>query len=196
MTQLLPTSVFEIDAERQEPYLRLPAPHENIIITPPHLSDSDRLVEILNDPRVYVWLSGPPHPYLQEHAAWWLTRVTKRAAESWAEIREVSDRIASATEIALGPEADEASKHTSMGQEETKPMFGDCPVRSIRQVNPDGSWTYLGDVELSRWGFLEVADEEERKRLNEENEKKKIGDPDIIWTFGGLQLLLYVPTVC
>jgi hypothetical protein len=51
-----------------EVFLRLPAPHENIIITPPRESDAADLVLILNDPRVYKFLVGPPIPYRLHHA--------------------------------------------------------------------------------------------------------------------------------
>jgi hypothetical protein len=50
-----------------EVFLRLPAPHENIIITPPRESDAADLVLILNDTRVYKFLVGPPIPYRLHH---------------------------------------------------------------------------------------------------------------------------------
>ncbi|KAF9163238.1 hypothetical protein DFQ26_002793 [Actinomortierella ambigua] len=35
-------------------------------------SDKDELMRHLNDPRVYTYLLGPPHPYKSEDADWWI----------------------------------------------------------------------------------------------------------------------------
>ena len=67
-------------------------------------------------------------------------------------------------------------------------LVSGCPVRSIREVRPDGSDAYLGDVEIRRNSFFEVGDREERARLVEENNVKQLGDPTIVWTIGGQYL--------
>jgi hypothetical protein len=62
---------LELNDRTGEPFLRLPAPFQNIIITPPRSEDVPSIVRALNDPRVYKTLSGPPFPYLEEHATAW-----------------------------------------------------------------------------------------------------------------------------
>ncbi|KAF7347350.1 N-acetyltransferase domain-containing protein [Mycena venus] len=54
---------LEVNPKTGEPFLRLLA-HKNIILTPPRLSDAPFIISILNDERVYPWLSSPPYPYL------------------------------------------------------------------------------------------------------------------------------------
>lgn len=57
------------NAVTQEPYLRLPEPHSNIIITPHRVDQAEetvlRLTELLNDHRIYQWLETTPVPYLR-----------------------------------------------------------------------------------------------------------------------------------
>ena len=62
-----------------EPYLVLPEPYTTIIITPYREllveekdGTIDRLVEYLNDDRVYPWLQNPPFPYKRHHALSWI----------------------------------------------------------------------------------------------------------------------------
>ena len=61
-----------------------------------------------------------------------------------------------------------------------------CPVRSIREVADDGSDVYLGDVGFERCRWHEIQDEDERKRMVDENQAKVPGDPTIVWSIGGL----------
>lgn len=37
--------------------------HASIILTPPRLSDAEKMTEYLQDPRIHSWLCGPPVPY-------------------------------------------------------------------------------------------------------------------------------------
>jgi len=63
-------------------------------------------------------------------------------------------------------------------------VFDGCPVRSIREVNEDGSQTFLGDCGISRWGYHDVIDKVEREKLAKENQEREVGDPQIIWMIG------------
>ncbi|KZT44632.1 hypothetical protein SISSUDRAFT_37929 [Sistotremastrum suecicum HHB10207 ss-3] len=150
---------LQIDPATGEPFLRLPAPLENIIITPPRLTDVPALLRLLNDPRVHETLSGPPWPYLEEHATEWLSRLRAKSDQEWTELQEA------------------ASKNS-----EAPRVFGFCPVRSIREVQEDGSQLYLGDCCFDRWGADLITDEVEE--IGRENEEKPVGDESIIWTFG------------
>lgn len=53
---------LQVNAITGEPFFPLET-HPNIILTPPRLSDIPKLPDLMNDPGVCVWLTGPPHPY-------------------------------------------------------------------------------------------------------------------------------------
>lgn len=44
---------------------------------------------------------------------------------------------------------------------------------------------YLGDIDIRRGPFEEILDSEQRREQVELNENKALGDPTIVWTFGG-----------
>ncbi|KAI0248385.1 GNAT domain-containing protein [Lactifluus subvellereus] len=145
-----------------EPYLRLPAPHDRIVIVTPRLQDAAELCEILNDPRVYRWVANPPFPYTMEHAISWLTQSKAEADAIWNELEQAS------AESPSGP-----------------PKFvGGCPLRSILEENADGSYTFLGTCGIDRNTYDDVMDLEERARLVHENNARPVGDPNIIWRIG------------
>jgi hypothetical protein len=70
----------------------------------------------------------------------------------------------------------------------------ECPVRAIREVMENGEEVYLGDISMQRCidgKLLAVlagvqAEEDEIARYSEENSRRSIGDPEIIWDFGGM----------
>jgi len=139
-----------------EVFLRLPAPHENIIITPPRDSDAADIISILNDPRVYNSLVGTPLPYHHHHAVGWLGRMKNRSDKVLEDLRE------------------------------GKTVVDGCPVQHIREVQPDGTELYLGDLSVSRNSWIEVEDKDLRARMMKENMEKPVGDPGIVWTIGGV----------
>ncbi len=134
--------------------MRLPAPNDNIIITPPRPSDADAIVAIMNDERVAMKFSIPPYPYLPEHAVSYL-------------------------------EAD-AERHRDAVEEGH--LFSECPVQSIREVKDDGEEIYIGEARLVRSKYYNVRDEDEAKRLAQTNSERRIGDPEILWTFSGKRI--------
>jgi len=143
-----------------EPYLRLPAPLDNIILTPPRMTDADATVAIMNDEGVAMKLASPPYPYLHEHAISWLEKETERNRCAMEEI----DR---ATRSSAG-----------------EVFFSECPVQSIREEKEDGEEVYIGDVRLARTTYFNILDGEEAKRLEKMNSEKPAGDPGIEWAFG------------
>ncbi|KAH7914750.1 hypothetical protein BJ138DRAFT_1123244 [Hygrophoropsis aurantiaca] len=153
---------LEVNPTTGEPFLRLPAPNENIIITPPRLSDELLFAPIINHAEVSVWLEGPPIPYLDEYALPWLTLIKEQSDSVLKELREEEQRNPD------GP----------------LKLVGGCPVRHLREVLADGSDVYIGDIGINRAQLEEVIDKEERAKKLEENNAKKIGDPTIRWTFG------------
>ncbi|KAH7920687.1 hypothetical protein BV22DRAFT_1039546, partial [Leucogyrophana mollusca] len=158
-SQLYP---LEVNPTTGEPFLRLPAPNENIIITPPRLSDELCLAPIINHPKVSVWLEGPPIPYLDEYALPWLKSLIEKTDAVLTELREEEKRNPD------GP----------------LKIVGDCPVRHLREVLEDGSDIYIGDLGINRAQLEEVLDKDERAKQVEVNNAKEIGDPTIRWTFG------------
>ncbi|KAJ6580928.1 acyl-CoA N-acyltransferase [Mycena capillaripes] len=79
-------STLQYDATTGEPFLRLPAPFSNIIITPPRMSDVSPSVEIMNDSFVFEWM-GMGSTYSAIRAEGWLTKV-KVETDATCHIRE------------------------------------------------------------------------------------------------------------
>lgn len=144
----------------EEVYIQLPHPHQNIRITPPRPSDVHRIIPILNDIRVYSFLKGPPFPYTDDDAT---SFVTTRKASCDDVLKEISER----------------------GDSKPGTFFSGCPVRSIREVLPDGSDVYIGDIDLGRSRFIEEPDKQKRGELESENGAKAVGDASIVWCPGG-----------
>ncbi|KAI5118455.1 hypothetical protein M0805_006274 [Coniferiporia weirii] len=155
---------LKVNPFTREAYLQLPPPHENIIITPPRMSDAPIATKLLNDPRVYKTLEGPPYPYLPEHAEQWFVTI-KRESDAIFE--------------ALGNDD---------GHEDETPklvVVDGCPVRCLREVQNDGTDIFLGDIGFRRCErFDHLRDPEQEKCLAERNKALPPGDPDIIWDVG------------
>lgn len=152
-----------LNEKTEEPYLRLPSPHSNIILTPPRLNDDDSkdIVQILNDRRVFQWLESTPYPYNLEHAKEWLKSTSKEAEMALREL------------------------------EETQGGFvGGCPVRILREVKENGDEIFLGDCRIGKWQFDDILDLEERERLRKENDQRLPGDSETVWDFGGIACLI------
>lgn len=154
---------LQVNPTTGEPFLRLPAPLDNIIITPPRLSDAAALTAALSDPRVYKTLKAPPFPYTLSHAEGWLSLITKASDASLQELKEAYDASSG------GP----------------LPFVGTCPVRYLREIVEDGSEVMIGDIDVHRCEFPGLVDEDERKRLAKANSELPVGSPDIAWCFGG-----------
>ena len=164
-----PKEAFELDPTTGEPFLRLPKPLNKIIITPPRLSDTDTIIKYLNDPPIYKSLDGVPHPYTYEHGVEWQTMIKGHADSIWEQIKQ----------------SDSDGRH----------VFDGCPVRCIREINDDGSQTFLGDCGITRWNYPDVTNKAEQEKLTKENREREVGDPKIIWMIGGnlgLTVLLHV----
>ena len=160
-------NTLQVNPTTGEVFLRLPAPHENIIITPPRDSDVADILLILNDPRVYEYCAGLPFPYHPHHAEEWLKTVKDKSNKVLEDLRE------------------------------GKTVVDGCPVQHIREVRSDGTDLFLGDLSVKRNSWLEVADKELRERMAKENTEKPVGDPGIVWTLGGvLQSAVERPQLC
>ncbi|KAJ7036515.1 GNAT domain-containing protein [Mycena alexandri] len=141
-----------------EPFLRLPPPFSNIIITPPRMSDVEPSVAIMDDPAVAPFMGNRLGQYTPEKAERWLAKVKAQTDAVVEELRT--------------------------GAAETGGPVSGCPVRHIREERADGTEVYIGDVGLVRSGWPEVHDVEERTRLASANNALPAGDPNIAWHIG------------
>ncbi|KIY73522.1 hypothetical protein CYLTODRAFT_317285, partial [Cylindrobasidium torrendii FP15055 ss-10] len=154
---------FDFDEKTNSPFIRL-AKHPNIIITPPRISDAPALIDLLNDGRVVEWLSGPPYPYLQEHADWFLNMIV---ADSSKAIEHLQQSDASDTRL-----------------------IEQLPVRYLRELREDGTTVLIGDISIHRLPKdvtalgLPGAQVQDVETLYAENNAKELGDPTILWTIG------------
>ena len=76
-------------------------------------------------------------------------------------------------------------------------------MNSIRKVNEDGTELFIGSVDIHRVNLGELvlgesgeyAVDMSRKEENQKkNEEREVGDPEIIWEFGGAFLPIYPTT--
>lgn len=156
----------------KEPYLRLSAPHSNIIVTPHRLDQLDEtcavLTQWLNDPRVYPWLEGPPYPYLRQHAEGYIKMVCREHTQ---------------TLEALRVEGEGSS---------ARQFHGSSPFLCIREVvaqDPETSDplqdVFIGNVGLSRYSFYEYpSGSEQREEAVRQNNALPVGDGKIAWGLG------------
>ncbi|TDL25993.1 acyl-CoA N-acyltransferase [Rickenella mellea] len=153
---------LDVNPSSGEVFLRLSSPHENIIITPPRLSDVDVIPALMNDPRVHQTLEGPPYPYLPEHAELWIKAVKSGCDAVLAQLEH-------------------AAETGQMG-----PIIVDgCPVRILREVREDGTDIFLGDIAIDRNGKFDTSgDTEAEKELELANMARPVGDDEIVWSFG------------
>ncbi|RPD55857.1 hypothetical protein L227DRAFT_295215 [Lentinus tigrinus ALCF2SS1-6] len=153
---------LQFDEKTGEPYLRLPAPYDNIVITPPRMSDAPAIVSNMSDPRLYVWLEGPPHPYLPQDADYWLTNIKAETDLAIEKLRRASVEKPDGSLI----------------------LVNESPVRTIREIQEDGSELFLGDITIVRERWPDVEDQEAKQALANANAKRELGDPEIVWCFG------------
>lgn len=153
-----------INPDNGEPYLQLAAPFSSIRITPPREADAPAATAIIQDPLVYTFLQGPPFPFTEQDALDYIRIIKPGCDKVFLEIKPYLDQ-GIADFFASG-----------------------CPVRSIREVQADGTEIYIGDIGIDRSGYEELAlsDANEQQRMADINETKPIGDPSIDWTIGGM----------
>lgn len=84
--------VVHCNSQTKEPYLRLPGPHVNIIITPHRSNYLDEtslaLGKILNDPLVALRLQRTPYPYLKSDGEEWVKPNCKEQEEVLSILRK------------------------------------------------------------------------------------------------------------
>jgi RimJ/RimL family protein N-acetyltransferase len=178
------------DSNGEEPYVRLPAPHSHIIITPPRSlhqtqqqqqqqqqqkqeggeengneiippqPDIDAAFTALNDERVHPYLESPPYPYKREHA------------------------------VDFHRMMYEDCQHILHHPSEQQGLYNGCPFRDIRDtsLSPAGSVSQapkVGDILISRYPFYEFPpDSEQRAKAQAYNNSLAVGHEDLVWGIG------------
>ncbi|GAA6024305.1 hypothetical protein JCM11491_005980, partial [Sporobolomyces phaffii] len=141
----------------------------DLILTPPRATDVAPLVACLNDRRVALELVGPPYPY------------TDAMAREWADLRLADTRALFARwQAQLEPES-RSEGGGGASAVELDPFERGLPFATVR-LRDTGEW--IGEIGVCRWEFRDVRDEGERARLVRENEARKVGDPELVWSFG------------
>ncbi|CAG8032703.1 unnamed protein product [Penicillium olsonii] len=164
----------------KEPYLQLPAPCANIIITPYREHQIKETVHvmtgILNDPRVYSWLQGPPFPFLPEHG------------ESWVEMKIQENK---AVLSALQKEFEANIEQDNAPCQDEKEIFDKCPFLCIREVGERDSCgapvqdTLIGEIALIRYQFYELRRNSwELALVQAHHNQLPVGHDDLIWSLG------------
>jgi hypothetical protein len=169
----------------KEPYLQLPAPCANIIVTPyrEHQIKETALTmaEILNDTRVYSWLEGPPYPFLPEHGEDWINMKIK-------ENEAVVSTLQREFEAEGQPQSDIVHDQTDTE------LFDRCPFLCIREVTERDPANgaplqdiLIGDIGLSRYPFYEIRKNSwELALVKAHNNQLPAGHEDIIWGLGSM----------
>lgn len=175
------------NTQTQEPYLRLPPPHANIIITPhrPNQIDetSSALMRILNDPLVALRLQRTPYPYSKSDGEEWVKANCKEQEEVLLILRNELE------EPGISVVEKDAAKSYQKRQ-----FLGTCPFTCIREVLKTDSKNgaplediLIGDIRLARSSFDEYPeDSEERAQAQKRNNDLPAGDKSIVWSLGGM----------
>jgi len=142
-----------------EPYLPLPPPHSNIIITPPRADEAEiaARVALLNDLRITRYLNVPFRPYEEHHDRPFLQAGVEVTKSIVKEMEENPEKVVKSS-----------------------------PIWAIRELLEGGEDIYIGQARLRPWIFDNIGNPQLRKTLTEENTKKLTGDPTKVWSFGGM----------
>jgi hypothetical protein len=172
----------------KEPYLRLPEPHTNIIITPHRPNSlnetSSALVKILNDPRVALRLQRTPYPYSISDGERWVKANCKDQEGILSALREDIEKSGNSV-------VQENSPNVLHRKRE---FFDSCPFTCIREVLKSDSQTgnplediLIGDVRLARSSFDEYPERsEERCLAQKHNDELLAGKENIVWSLAGM----------
>lgn len=143
-------SPLEINSATGEPFLRLPAPHQNIIVTPPREGDDEHLFALFRDTNVADWFSSIPAPFSRDQSRAMLDQA-----------KEVADAV-----------LDELHTLEKESPGKKLKVVDGCPVRHLREVQENGTDVFIGYIEVRRNVYKDVLDETERRAQFEENNKR------------------------
>jgi hypothetical protein len=166
------TTKMEID-KNGSPFIPLPLPHSAFIITPMRATDGPALIEILNDPSVYMYLLSPPFPFTQQSFDDYYSVVESQTQKAMAEYQEAI----------RWREERETSKQTDASSE--KWVGAGQPVFAIRKVDEETrEERMVGGISIMRQRWADIKDDEARAKRKKENDELPAGDPRIEWEIG------------
>lgn len=145
------TSHLQIHPKSGEVYLRLPAPNDNIIITPPRPSDAEAIAAIMNDERVALKFSVPPYPYLLEHAVAYLEAEAERHGSAVEKgglfgecpVQVIREQRADGGDVLLGEARLYRSKYYEVRDEEESKRSAQVNLERPAG-DPEILWTIMG----------------------------------------------------
>lgn len=150
-----------------QPYLPLSHPSlpNRLSLTLPRPSDLPAQLLALNHPSIYPQLEAPPYPYTASDAEWWNDHLLSRwriCCQRWGEGEGEGDfgvRVFAESGCPLGQ------------------------LRLAAEGEEQGEGEWVGDLGVSRWEYKELpAAEGEVARWA--NEARKVGDEELVWSFG------------
>ncbi|KAL4062581.1 hypothetical protein J3A83DRAFT_4310396 [Scleroderma citrinum] len=159
LSQLSP---LEIKSALDEPFLRLLAPHQNIIVTPPREGDEEHLFTLFSDTTVAACFDVIPIPFLRDHGR---AMLDKEKGEADALLDEL---------------------HTLEKESPGRALkfVGGCPLKYVREVQENGTDAFIGYIRVGRARYNDVFTKEERNARYDENRERPVGDSSIRWDIG------------
>lgn len=151
----------DISSTAGEPFLRLPAPHQNIVITPPREGDDEHLLTLFGDISVAHCFHTIPIPFCRDHSQAMFSQAKEEADGLLDELRTAKE---------------------SPGKQWK--VVGGCPLKYIREVQESGADVFIGRIWVGRDQYEDVFGKAERRAAVEENDARPVGDPSIRWTIG------------
>jgi hypothetical protein len=153
-------------------------PTLKLVVTGPSDADGPTVIQGLNDPSVYMNLMGPPFPFLESDRKSWCDQCVAWAGENMAELRVIRG-------------AREAQPESARSDWSKQQWLGKRPfVTAVRDVSKlkDGDSTingdFVGEIYFARTRFSHILDQNERDRLQAENDALEAGDPRIEYHTG------------
>ena len=152
-----------------EPSLRLPAPHQHIVITPPREGDDEHLLTLFGDISVAHCFHTIPIPFCRDDSRAMLSQAKEEADGLLDELRTAEKE---------GPSGKQLK------------VVGGCPLKHIREVQENGTDVFIGRIWVGRDQYEDVFGKAERRAAVEENDARPVDDPSIRWTIGGARVVL------
>lgn len=145
------------------PSFRLPSPNNNIVLAKTVYTDGDETIKMLNDPRLFNNLAGPPYPYTRECWDTWFAMLDKGETDAFTQMTRI-----------------DASKKLDY---QTEPWTADgIPVGAIRKVDPvTGAQRFIGTIGVHRSNSLTWPDEDGTVNFTDGLEEREAGN---VWELG------------
>lgn len=167
------------------PFIPFPPSHPNLRLTMPLYTDGKQNMLYHNDPRVYMFLTGPPHPYTAECWEGWWPILSSQSTTALGDLNDVLDGRRDAPKQAkVGTEEESGTGNSKPRRWVGKAGLPCTVIRDMGDLDENGIGKYLGSIEIRMAAFEEVKDLVERERLVKLNASYEAGDPRIAYEIG------------